>query len=65
MNKVEKVSVRMVNGDWSEMEVCGQAPPHNGQRAIVLTNGEGCFGARLTPNGWVMIDEPMRLYPIR
>ena len=60
---MERVAVKMTNGDFTEMEVCGPIPPHRGQRAIVLYNGEGCFAARLTPRGWYIIDEPVRLFP--
>lgn len=60
----ETVVVAMANGSLSKLEVCGPAPPHKGQRAIVVTNGTGCFAARLTPNGWVVITEPVQLFPI-
>lgn len=50
----ETASVRMHDGDWTEMVVCGQG-------VIVVSNGTGCFGARLTPSGWVVITEPMRM----
>ena len=62
---METATVQMVTGDLKEMQVCGRIPPHNGQSAIVVTNGEGCFAARLTPYGWVIIDEPVQLFPVR
>lgn len=64
MGMTEKVAVQMYNGDLRELEVCGPIPSHGGQRAIVVTNGEGCFAARLTPHGWVLITEPVTLYPV-
>ena len=63
-NRTEKATVQMHNGDLRELDVCGTIPPHNGQRAIIVTNGEGCFAARLTPQGWVLITEPVYLYPV-
>lgn len=60
----EVAAVMLTNGDMSEMEVCGHIPSHKGQRAIILSNGAGCFAARLTPSGWVIIDEPVKLYPV-
>jgi hypothetical protein len=62
--KGESATVRMITGDFRDMEVCGSIPMHKGQRAIIVTNGDGCFAARLTPSGWVIIDEPVSLYPI-
>lgn len=61
---MEKVTVRMIDGRHSTMEVCGPAPPFQGQKMIVVNNGEGCFAARLYPDGWVIINEPVKLYPI-
>lgn len=60
----EVVDVEMVGARMSRLEVCGPIPPHKGQRAIVVSNGEGCFAARLTPRGWIVITEPVSLYPV-
>jgi len=60
----EKAVVQLSNGKMTEMDVCGDIPSHKGQRAIIVTNGVGCFAARLTPQGWVIITEPVKLFPV-
>lgn len=64
MKQGDRVSVMMVTGKVSDMTFCGDIPSHRGQRAIVLTNGVGCFAARQTPQGWAIIPEPVALFPI-
>lgn len=61
---LEKITIRMRNGQHSIMNVCGNAPPRNGNRVVIATSGIGCFAAELTPSGWVIITEPVRLYPV-
>lgn len=60
----ETIDVEMVGGRISRLKVCGPIPRHKGQRAVVVTNGDGCFAARLTPRGWLVITEPVTLYPV-
>ncbi len=61
----DKVTVRMTSGDLRQLEACGVIPPHKGQHAIIVRNEDSsCFAARLTPTGYVLIEEPVRLFPV-
>lgn len=64
MRTGELIDVELPNGRKTRMTVCGDAPPHAGMRTVVATNGIGCFAIHETPRGWVVIAEPVKLYPV-
>lgn len=62
-NNIETTHVRTITGDVKPMTVSGPGPMHNGQRLIVVQDESlRCYAARLTPSGFVIVDEPVRLF---
>lgn len=60
---IEAAMVRMPDGDWHELPVCGRAPKHEGQSVIIVQDSQlQCYAARLGPVGYIIITEPIRLY---